>query len=63
MGKEASVEITLKMTYTLPVDPAERTRLYETDDIAACVQVDMDNDPMMVISESETEVLAVKWSC
>lgn len=50
--KAKAYRVTLEMVYTLPADLNEREDMYGTSDPVECVKIDMDNDPLAVISEA-----------
>lgn len=58
--KTESVRVTIVFTYDLPADLSERALIYGTIDPGECVAIDLGNDPLAFMGESEYEVIGVQ---
>lgn len=59
MSAVDTLTFTVEFKYELPVDLAERVRIYGTADPAECLFIDLDNDPAATFMDADWKVCLI----
>jgi hypothetical protein len=59
MTEETLYVLTVECKYALPTDTQVRQQLYGAIDPEECVRIDLENDPAMVLLETEFHLVSV----